>query len=298
MNMAGDCAGECENVLDDGFLQDLVAKAAQYLCHLSSEAGIHGTSSGSGSNAIDSTLELIWDVSFSRSASEAMERHGCIQLLWGITFHADNGRVQELCLGALANMCLQSACCSRLLTLPDAAVACMSLCVPNGGLDVSSGSYVQALRLCRVVLGERAAAPLRAVLLKPFLEPQVCRQIVALYPEGLTDTDCELQSALTALAVYVLEAAPDCIHCAQVADSLIDAGLFRAALHATRGERSDVSCIARLLASCQNYSQAHGLYSLCDEDCIAAACAIMLTNSSTSCCSVGMVRAPCAFPSV
>jgi len=150
---------------------------------------------------------------------------------------------------------------------------------------------VQALRLCRVVVAERAAAPLRALLLQPFLEPQVCREIVALYPQGRTESECELQSALTALAVFVLEGAPDCAHFAQVADGLIGGGLFRAGLQATRGAMSDVCCIARLLASCQNYSQGD-LYDCIDTDCIVSACIAMLTNHSSSCCSVGMVRMP------
>ena len=134
--------GEGENALDEGFLQDLVAKAAQYLCSTSSEAAECHVEipTTSDSDAIEITLELIWDVSFSPSASEAMEQLGCIQLLWGITFRTDNVRVQELCLGALANMCLQSSCCCRLLSLPNAAAACTRLCMPSGGLDVCSGS--------------------------------------------------------------------------------------------------------------------------------------------------------------
>ena len=281
--------------MDDAFLHDLVADAAQYLCSLSKEGAfrIPDADPVCDSGAINGILELIWDVSLSSSAAEAMGDLGCTELLWGIAFQSGDDRIQELCLGALANMCLQSACCCRLLALPDSAIACVALCVPSAGLDVGSGSYVQALRLSRVILGEHAAAPQRGALLGPFFNSTVCRQVAALLPKGRLQRDGELQAALIDLVAYILECAPECDVFAQISDNFIEAGVFAAALQAAQGAFSDVARIARLLSLCQNHARVMNLYDQIDTGCVMSACVAMLTQPSLSCCSTGIVRSLC-----
>jgi hypothetical protein len=268
--------------MDDAFLEDLVAKAAQHLCLLSTGA--------CDSDVIYGTLELIWDVSLSPSATETMASIGCIEICWGITFRSSDDRVQELCLGALANMCLQTECCSRLLDMPHAAVACVSLCVPDAGMDVRSGSYVQALRLSRVILGKCSTAPQRQALLEPLAGPNVCRQIVEAFPEGASPSDSELQAALIDLQVYIMDCAAECCRSAQIADNFIAAGAFRIALQAARGAASDVPQIARFLSSCQNYAHALNLCDQCNAASIITSCVAMLGHPSLASCAVAMVR--------
>lgn len=269
--------------MDDAFLEDLVAKAAQHLCLLSTQP--------CDSDAMYGTLELIWDVSLSPSATETMASIGCIEICWGIAFRSSDDRVQELCLGALANMCLQSVCCSRLLEMPHASVACVSLCVPGAGMDVRSGGYVQALRLSRVILGKCATAPQRQALLEPFVSPNVCRQIVEAFPEGVSPSDSELQAALIDLQVYIMDCAAECSRCAQIADNFIEAGAFRTALQAVQRAASDIPQIARFLSSCQNYAHtALNLCDQCDAASIIASCVAMLGYPSLASCAVAMVR--------
>jgi hypothetical protein len=280
--------------MDEGFLQDLVSKSAHFLCSLSAETtkdhhGTLGTSASSDSEAIHGVLELIWDVSASSSASQTMGSMGCIEVMWGIAFQSDDDRVQELCFGALANMCLQSDCCCRLLSLPHAAVACVSLCIPGAGLNIRSGSYVQALRLSRVILGERAAAPRLAELLQPFVEAKVCYEIVKLFPEGHSQSDSELQTVLIDFAVFIMERAAHGNEFVSVADNFIVAGIFRAALQAVQGAASDMPHIAQLLSSCQNHAQEFNVYEQCDADSVIAASVAMMSHSSSSCRGVGMV---------
>jgi hypothetical protein len=287
------------SLMEDAFLQELVAKVAQHLCLLSAETkndrvGVPETSDASYSESIHATLELIWDLSSSSSVSHAIGSMGCIELIWGIAFQSDDDRVQELCFGALANMCLQTSCCSRLLDLPHAAAACVALCIPSAGFDIHSGSYVQALRLGRVILSARAAAPQRAALLDAFVDPKSCRQIVELLSESPLQSDSELQTVLVDFLLNIFECAVDSIEFAQVADNFISAGTFRAALQAVQRmvSASDIPQLARLLASCQNLAQSFIIYEECDADCIICACVAMLTYSSSNCCSVGMVRCP------
>ena len=267
--------------MDDAFLEDLVAKAAQHLCLLSTET--------CDSDAIYGTLELIWDVSLSPSASETMASIGCIEICWGIAFRSSDDRVQELCLGAFANMCLQSVCCGRLLDLPHAAVACVSLCVPGAGMDVRSGSYVQALRLSRVILCKCSTAQ-RPELLQPLLRPNVCSQIVEAFPEGASPSDSELQAALIDLQVYIMDGAAECCLSAQIADNFIVAGAFRTALQAARGAGSDIPQIARFLSSCQNHAHALNLCDKCDAASIITSCVAMMAHPSLASCGVAMVR--------
>jgi hypothetical protein len=279
--------------MDDGFLQELVGKAAQYMCLLSEKTtnDDHGEVA-CGSGMIDGTLELIWDLSSSPSASQALESLGCIELLWGIAFQSDDDRVQELCFGALSNMCLQSSCCARLLAMPDAAAACVALCAPSAGLDVRSGSYLQVLRLSRVIFGEPAAAAQHAELLRPLADPEVCRQIAELFPDGHDPSDNELQVVIVELIVYIVEHAVENVQFARIANNFIEVGVFRAALQALHGVSSDVPQIARLLSSCQNHAQSLNVYANCSVDCIIGACVTMLMHSSSSCGGVGTVRPP------
>lgn len=280
--------------MDEAFLQDLVAEAAQYLCFLSKRANvIHPdvlqTDSSCEFDSINRSLELIWDVSFSSSAAEAMGNQGCIELLWGIAFQSDDDRIQELCLGAMANMCLQSACCCRLLNMPGAAAACTALCAPSTGLDTGSGSYVQALRLSRVILGDRASAPHQQDLLRPFLDSNVCRLIVALFPQGQLQLDSELQAALLDLLILFFECAPDCDLFAQISDNFVRAGTFAVALRAAQGVFSDIVRIARFLSICQNHAVPSDLNGQCDAGYIICACVVMLAHPSLSCCGVALV---------
>ena len=281
--------------MDDGFLRELVAKAAQYMCLLSAKTtnDHHGeVAGGACGETIYGILELIWDLSSSPSASQALESLGCIELVWGIAFQSDDDRVQELCFGALSNMCLQSSCCARLLAMPDAAAACVALCAPSAGLDVRSGSYLQVLRLSRVIVGEPAAAAQHAELLRPLADPEVCRQIAELFPDGHDPSDNELQVVIVELIVYIVEHAVENVQFARIANNFIEVGVFRAALQALHGVSSDVPQIARLLSSCQNHAQSLNVYANCSVDCIIGACVTMLMHSSSSCGGVGTVRPP------
>lgn len=282
--------------MDDAFLQELVAKVAQHLCLLSAETTNDSpeTTEASCFEAIHGALELVWDVSASPSASQAMGNMGCIELIWSIAFQSNDDRVQELCFGALANMCLQSSCCSRLLALPYAAVACVALCVPSAGLNIHGGSYEQALRLGRVLLVSRVATPQLAALLNAFVDPKVCGDIVELLSESPSQSDSELQAVLVEFLLNIFECALDNVEFAQIADNFISSGIFRAALQAVQRMAivNDISQLARLLASCQDRAGSFNIYEQCDADCIVCACVAMLTNSSSNCCSVGMVRCP------
>jgi hypothetical protein len=281
--------------MDDAFLQDLVAEVAQFLCTLSKQAtvgdpkGLH-IELAHESNSIHGSLELIWDISLSTSDAETMGNLGCIELLWGVAFQSDDDRIQELCLGAMANMCLQSTCCCRLLALPGAATACMALCAPTAGLDADSGSYVQALRLGHAIIGERASAPQQQALLQPFFDLKVCHQITELFPQGHLQSDSELQAALVDLLVFFLESAAESDLFAQISDCFILAGVFAAASMATQGAFSDMLRLSRLLSSCQDHAGTIDLYGQCEAGCIASACAALLMHPSMSCCCVAMVR--------
>lgn len=285
--------------MDDAFLRNLVAEAAQYLCSLtegralSSDRTILRTDSVHEADSIHNSLELIWDVSRSSSAAESMGNMGCAELLWGIAFHSDDDRIQELCLGALANLCLQSVCCCRLLALPGAAVACVALCGPSAGLNSSSGGYVQALRLSRVIIGESASEPQREELLRPFLDANVCDEVVALFPRGHLEFDSELQVALVDLLAYFLQSAQQCHLFALISNNFLRAGVFAAALRASHGVFTDNVRIAQFLLVCQIHAGVIDVYSQCDALDIVSAFAALLANPSWSCSGVAMVRCSC-----